>query len=973
MASKIGKALNKIFNKRSSIILLVFAGMSAVLLMRLFDLQIIHGSEYAQEFTAETTKSRRLKSTRGDIYDVNGKLIAYNELANSVTIEDSGSYETTREKRLSLNGEIYRLIKIIEENGDEIINDFHIMIDENDNYIYDVVEGTTRNRFRADIFGLMTIDQMTEQQKNATPNDIMDLLCSTERFGIYDEDRPYTKEELAQYGLPETLTKDEILKIVRIRYMLSLTSYQKFVQVTIAENVSDDTVAKIMENKDSLTGVDIIKDSIRVYNYAESMAPIIGYTGRPSYEELEDLQEQRDDYTSTSIIGKAGIEKYMETTLHGTDGYEDVAVDNLGKVLGIYENSRVEPRQGDDVYLTIDVDLQEACYKILEQRIAGIIVSNIEYCKTVDEMREISDPDEEFVIPIPIYDVYNALIGNSIIDTDHFEQLDASSMEQYVLSIYELRRDQLFGWIRDQISNPGSPVYKDLDEEFQAYLDYLIDEMLIQDTRVIVPQGDFENDEVYSAWDKGEISAHDFLTYCISMNWIDLTKLTESETYLSSDEVLSAISQFSEEYMLTDSHYKKVQYKYMLFNDMITPEMLIQILFDQKLVSVTDRAHDLYINGDFSAADFMINKIANLEITPKQLALDPCSGSIVLVDPNSGEVRAMVSYPGYDNNKLANNMDTDYYFQLYEDLSTPFYNKATQQLTAPGSTFKPVMAAAALNEGIITDDSKIECTGLFGKDLVEIGDQLHCWKKEGHGELNIVDGIANSCNVFFCTIGYRMGLDENGQYSSEASLSKIQQYASLMNLDEGTNIQITESYPQVSDELPIPSSIGQGTHLFTTTQLARYATTLRNSGTSFDLNLLSKVTDSKGNVLKTYSPVVSKETRFDDYIWQDIKSGMKGVVDLRSPFVGYPIRLYGKTGTAEESEDRPDHALFIGYTEDDSKPDLAFAVRIAYGYSSDNVIMVTRDLMNYYYGLAEESTIITGYAATEGLTSKVTD
>ena len=106
MASKIGKALKKIFNKRSSIILLVFAGMSAVLLMRLFDLQIIHGSEYAQEFTAETTKSRRLKSTRGDIYDVNGKLIAYNELANSVTIEDSGSYETTREKRLSLNGEI---------------------------------------------------------------------------------------------------------------------------------------------------------------------------------------------------------------------------------------------------------------------------------------------------------------------------------------------------------------------------------------------------------------------------------------------------------------------------------------------------------------------------------------------------------------------------------------------------------------------------------------------------------------------------------------------------------------------------------------------------------------------------------------------------------------------------------------------------------------------------------------------------
>jgi len=959
---------------RSSIILLVFAAMSAVLLVRLFDLQIIHGSEYVNAFTSETTKSRRLKSTRGNIFDVNGKLIAYNELSNSVTIEDSGTYETTREKRLSLNGEIYRLIKMIEGNGDEIVQDFHITMDENDNYVFDVGEGTTRNRFRADIYGLVTIDQMTEQQRNSTPNDIMELLCGTERFGITDNDNPYTEEELRKYGLPDTLTKDEMLKIVMIRYMLSLTSYQKFVQVTIAENVSDETVAMIMENKDSLTGVDIIEDSIRIYNYAESMAPIIGYTGRPSYDELEELQAQRNDYTSTSIIGKTGIEKYMETTLHGTDGYEDVAVDNLGKVLGIYENSRVEPRQGDDVYLTIDVDLQEACYKILEQRIAGIIVSNIKYCKTVDEARETADPSEEFVIPIPIYDVYNALIGNSIIDTSHFQARDASTMELYLLSIFESRRKEVFSWIDSQITDPSSAVaYDQLDDEYRAYLDYLIDNMLIRDTEVIIPQGDYENDEIYSAWDKGEISAYDFLSYCISANWIDLSKLTESETYLSSEELLRALSLFSQDYMFTDSGYEKVQYKYMLFNDLISPEMLIQILFDQELVPVNDEAYDLYISGDYSAADFMISKIASLDITPKQLALDPCSGSIVLVDPDSGEVRAMVSYPGYDNNKLANTMDTDYYFRLYEDNSTPFYNKATQQLTAPGSTFKPVMAAAGLNEGVIGEDTEIRCTGLFGKHLVDKGDQLHCWLHTGHGNLDVIGGLTNSCNVFFCTVGYRLGLDADNVYNSEAALEKIRQYASLLNLDEGTNIQITESYPQVSDELPIPSSIGQGTHLYTTTQLARYATTLRNSGTSYDLNLLSKVTDSRGNLLKTYSPVISKQTQFEDYIWSDIKAGMRGVVTSRSPFIGYPITLYGKTGTAEESEDRPDHALFIGYSENDSKPDLSFAIRIAYGYSSDNVIMVSRDIMNYYYGLEEESRILTGYAATEGLTSQVRD
>ena len=399
--------------------------MSAVLVIRLFQLQIIHGSEYASSFTETTTKSRKLKSTRGNIYDVNGTLLAYNELSNSVTLEDSGSYETTREKRLSLNGEIYKIIKIIEGNGDSMVNDFHIMIDENGNYAFDVGEGTTRDRFRADIFGLQTIDQMTERQKNSTPNDIMELLCSNERFGLYDEDNPYTKEELEACGLPEKLTKKEELEIIIVRYQLSLTSFQKFVQVTIAKDVSDRTVAQIKENQDVLIGAAIEEDSIRVYDHPVAMASIIGYTGRPSREELDELRTQRSDYTIESIIGKDGIERAMETTLQGVDGSEDVAVDNLGKVLSIYEDSRVEPRQGNDVYLTIDVELQEACYNILEQRIAGILISNIKNIKYVEE--DDSDPDDpNYIIPIPIYDVYNALIENNVIDIDHFQALDAS-------------------------------------------------------------------------------------------------------------------------------------------------------------------------------------------------------------------------------------------------------------------------------------------------------------------------------------------------------------------------------------------------------------------------------------------------------------------------------------------------------------------------------------------------------------------
>ena len=320
---------------------LVFACLSIILIVRIFQLQIVDGAKYAQNFTITTTKTRKLSSTRGNIYDCNGRLIAYNELANSFIIEDNGLYKTTREKQLSLNGEIYRLIKIIEGCGDVMLDDFHIDLDENNNYVFDVEQGTTRDRFRADIFGYKTIDEMSYEEATSTPDDIIALLSGSERFALYNANRPYTEEELLSHGLPLELTKDEALKILRIRYDLSLSSYQKYKQVTVAKNVNDATVAAIKENKSTLQGVAIEEDSIRIYNYAECMAPIIGYTGKASYEELEELSLERDDYTSTSIIGKTGIEQYMETTLQGVDGSEQVAVDNLGTVLSVYEDTRV--------------------------------------------------------------------------------------------------------------------------------------------------------------------------------------------------------------------------------------------------------------------------------------------------------------------------------------------------------------------------------------------------------------------------------------------------------------------------------------------------------------------------------------------------------------------------------------------------------------------------------------------------------
>ena len=972
MAKKIKKFFKNLFSQRTLILLAAFCVMTVILAGRLFDLQIVHGEEYAENFTISTTKERALKSTRGNIYDVNGKLLAYNELSNSVTLEDSGTYETTRERNLSLNGKIYRLIQLIENNGDSITeNNFHIILDENGNFAFDLEEGTALNRFRADVYGEALIDDLDEEELTASAEKIMDDLSGSGRFAMYNEEEPYTEEELTFHGLPATISKEDQLKIVIVRYQLSLTSYQRYMQVTVATDVSDETVAAIMENIDTLPGVDIAEDSIRVYNDAEALSSIIGYTGSPSQEELETLQAVRDDYSSTSIIGKTGIEQYMETTLQGTDGSEEVVVDNLGRVLAVNEDATVEPVQGNDVYLTIDSELQVACYQILEQRIAGILVSNIQNIKTVDN----TENTESDAIPIPIYDVYYALIENSVLDISHFSEEGATALEQQVYQKFLQKQESILSWLNTELTGENPDVYSALSDEEKEYIDYIVDDMLTEDTGILNTDAIDTSDSVYQAWSTDQsISLREYLSYAASQNWLDISQLSEESTYLNSDEVYQALVSYMISYLTQDTGFSKLLYKYMLLNDQLYPEEVCRLLYDQNVLSSDDAVSQSFLAGTLSPYDLMVQKIQSLDITPAQLALDPCSGSIVVVDPDSGEVRALVTYPGYDNNRLANQMDTEYYYQLYNDLSTPFYNKATQQLTAPGSTFKPVMAAAGLNEGVIDESTIINCNGLFGEGLVNATDQLHCWYNAGHGDLNVVGGLTNSCNVFFCTVGYRLGLNADGEFVQDDAMSKIQMYASMFGLDKETNLQISESSPHVSDELPIPSSIGQGTHLYTTAQLARYAATIQTSGTSYDLNLLDKVTDSSGNVIEEYSPQIANQSQFSDAIWNDIHSGMRGVIQNNATFADLPVELYGKTGTAEESRNRPNHALFIGYSHyGEEEEDIAFAVRIAYGYSSGNAAVVAKDMLNYYYNLEDETEVLTGTADSEGLTNAVTD
>ena len=958
MGTKIKRIFKKISLKRTTVLILVFVIMSVVLVRRLFDLQIIQGEDYISKFQARTTKERVLKSTRGNILDRNGDILASNVLSYSLTLEDNGTYTSTREKNLTLNGVAYQVLQILHSNGDDITHSFHIVVDKNGEYAFDVAEGFTLNRFRADIYGQALIDDLKDEQKTATADQMMEFLTGFEKFSIVlSGDRAYTEDELTSHGLPLTLTKQEMLDIATIRYELNTNSFKKYMQVTIATNVSEKSVAAIMENKTGLQGIDVVEDSIRQYIDDESMAPILGYTGKASSEELTELRKQNPDYSNDAIVGKAGIEQYMELTLQGTDGKETVSVDNLGKVLKIDEDTKVEPVAGDDVQLTIETDWQSAIYQILKQRVAGVLLTKIDAAKTFD-YTYVTDASQ---IRIPIYDVYNALISNSVIDITKFSNEDASDIEKNLYAKFQQKQQRVFDTISTKLNGSNPPAYKDEDEETQEYLSYICNDLLRDTLGIISKDAIDTSDATYKAWTTDEtISLKDYLTYATSQGWIDISSFSPEGEYLDSEEIYQALTAYIIDYLSTDTGFSKLLYKYMLQEDTISGQEICLVLYEQGVLDKNDDDYENLASGAMGAYDFMINKIYTLEIEPAQLALMPCSASAVVVDVKTGDVVALVSYPGYDNNRLTNDMDTDYYAKLALDQSSPFFNKATQQTTAPGSTLKLLSTIAGMEEGIIDEGTYIECTGTF--DYVD--PPINCWYKNGHGSLDIRTAIEQSCNYFFNMIGFQLGKVGDNEFSEVQSLNKLQEYASLIGLDRKTGIELSEATPKVSDAKAVPSYMGQGNNLFTTSELARYATVMATSGNVFKLTLLDKVMDPKGDVIQEYEPEIEDVVNISSNIWDVIHDGMRRVIQTHSQFDGLGVEVAGKTGTAELDLRHPNHGLFIGYAPA-SDPEYAVAIRIANGYSSGNACLIANDIFKYMYNLADKDSILTGIASTD--------
>lgn len=346
------------------------------------------------------------------------------------------------------------------------------------------------------------------------------------------------------------------------------------------------------------------------------------------------------------------------------------------------------------------------------------------------------------------------------------------------------------------------------------------------------------------------------------------------------------------------------------------------------------------------------------------------AGAAIALNVHTGEVLAMVSLPTYNPAQFARGISPDEWRSLLGDRRNPLQNKAITGLYPPASTFKMVVALAALREGIAGTNREIYCPGFLA-----VGDsRFRCWKREGHGATNLKMALRESCDVWFYQVGLELGIDKLSAAAKEFGLGSTLGFAlpgeraGTIPSREWKRRQFNESW--YAGETVI-ASIGQGYVLTTPLQLAVMTAALVNGGQVLKPQIVERIEDWEGNVTQLFEPQLIRQLDYSPQHWQAVEEGMVAVVgELRGTgrlahLDG--ISVAGKTGTSQvvrrlsdEEEElltgdehipyrQRSHALFVAYAPVEN-PEIAVAVIVEHGQSGGRVAApIARDIISRYF------------------------
>ena len=363
-------------------------------------------------------------------------------------------------------------------------------------------------------------------------------------------------------------------------------------------------------------------------------------------------------------------------------------------------------------------------------------------------------------------------------------------------------------------------------------------------------------------------------------------------------------------------------------------------------------------NTVVTTIDSDLQRVANLSleknIEGNTDAKDCTAGAVVVLDVEDFGVLACSSYPTFDMNQYRS--DNEYVNLLAQDEEQPLFNRALQGVFVPGSVFKPVVALAALQEGVISAATSFNCPGYY--ELADLTLNCTC----STGMRNVYTGLAVSCNTFFCNVGYELGID------------RLVPYAEYFGLGTTTGVELSEATGTMSnrqeyrehwgtewtDGVTPQAAIGQADNMFTPIQLAAMCATIANGGVRLQTHFLDKITDYTGEtIIEEYQPVELYDAGISSDVLGVVQTGMQMVATQGTAadvFANYPVSIACKTGTAEtstpdENGNKPTepNLSFICYAPADD-PQIAIAVMMEYGNSGDYAKNVAKDILDQYFG-----------------------
>lgn len=334
-----------------------------------------------------------------------------------------------------------------------------------------------------------------------------------------------------------------------------------------------------------------------------------------------------------------------------------------------------------------------------------------------------------------------------------------------------------------------------------------------------------------------------------------------------------------------------------------------------------------------------------LKETCDEVSATQSAGAVVVEDVNNGEVLAAASYPTYDLQDYYDN-----YSKLASDSRNPLFSRFALGTYAPGSTFKPMMACAALEEGVIDENTTFRCVGTFRYYDITFG----CMDNRAHGSENVREALRDSCNIFFYNCADKLGI------------AKMNEYSSMFGLGEKTGVEISEAAGvlagpasaerynkkwQMGDT--IQSGIGQSDNLFTPLQLSNYCATVANGGTRYEMHFVKAIINSSNGTVEETGAQVAEELPISQKTFNIVQEGMRMVAQqytLNSIFSPTGVNVACKTGTSQvvKNGEVVNNGFLITYAPYEN-PEISIASAIELAGSGTSTADITASIIDYYY------------------------